>query len=136
MKKVRVTIGTFEKVNFPEFGVRDVVAKIDTGAYSGAIHCTMHRLEYTEKGRVLYFYPFNDTKNEQHTSEFVIRHVTSSNGDTEKRYFINTKIEINGVIYPIRLSLADRKGLNWKVLIGRRFLRRQKLVVDARRMNK
>ncbi|HEU4608151.1 MAG TPA: hypothetical protein VFS31_08585, partial [Chitinophagaceae bacterium] len=37
MKKV---IGAFEKVSFPDFGLFDVIAKIDTGATSGSLHAT------------------------------------------------------------------------------------------------
>jgi len=37
MKKV---IGAFEKVSFPDFGLFDIVAKIDTGATSGSLHAT------------------------------------------------------------------------------------------------
>jgi len=37
MKKV---IGSFEKVSFPDFGLHNVIAKIDTGAASGSLHAT------------------------------------------------------------------------------------------------
>ena len=37
MKKI---IGSFEKVSFPDFGLNNIVAKIDTGATSGALHAT------------------------------------------------------------------------------------------------
>jgi hypothetical protein len=37
MEKV---IGAFEQVSFPDFGLFDVVAKIDTGATSGSLHAT------------------------------------------------------------------------------------------------
>ena len=32
-------LGTFEEIVFPAFNDARVTAKIDTGAYSGAIHC-------------------------------------------------------------------------------------------------
>ena len=34
-------VGTFEPVVFPEFSELEVTAKIDTGAYTGALHCNM-----------------------------------------------------------------------------------------------
>jgi hypothetical protein len=40
MSKNRVILGCFEIVSLPDFGLEGVVAKVDTGAFSGAIHCT------------------------------------------------------------------------------------------------
>jgi hypothetical protein len=33
-------LGIFEKVDFPEFNITGVDAKIDSGAFTGALHCT------------------------------------------------------------------------------------------------
>lgn len=39
-KNKKKTIGRLEYINIPELGLNNVVAKIDTGAYRGAIHAT------------------------------------------------------------------------------------------------
>lgn len=127
-------ISSFEPVSFPEFAViGQVSAKIDTGAYTGALHCTKIREEETAKGKVLHFSPFDHPEVEMSVTDFVVRHVRSSNGTTESRYFIDTVIEIQGKTYPIVLSLADRSEMKWSVLIGRRFLRTNKFLVDVNR---
>lgn len=125
-------ISTFESVRFPDFiGVGEMTAKIDTGAYSGALHCTKIRVEETPTSRVLHFSPFDHPETEIITKDFVTSHVRSSNGVNQNRYFINTHIVISGKKYEIALSLADRSEMKWPVLIGRKFLRKNNFLVDA-----
>lgn len=125
-------LGSFESVSFPDFAViGDVTAKIDTGAYTGALHCTKIKEEKTEKGSILHFSPFDHPDTQMSVDDFVVRHVRSSNGENQARYFINTKIQISGKTYPIILSLADRSEMKWPVLIGRRFLRNNNFLVDV-----
>jgi hypothetical protein len=52
MKK---TIGTFAKVSFPEFGMSNVRAKVDTGAFTGALHTTKIHEEDEDGVPILYF---------------------------------------------------------------------------------
>lgn len=129
-------IGSFETIRFPEFNDYEVTAKIDTGAYSGALHCTELRIEHTEYGPVLRFSPFDRPDIEIESNNFSVKEVRSSNGTTQNRYFIKTKVHIQGNTYPITISLADRSDMKWPVLIGRRFLRRHKFLVDVTQANK
>ncbi len=125
-------LGSFEPVSFPEFiKIGQVKAKIDTGAYTGALHCTKITEEETAEGKVLHFSPFDHPEVHMAVTDFVVRYVRSSNGDAENRYFINTTIKLRGETYPIVLSLADRSEMKWPVLIGRRFLRRNNFLVDV-----
>lgn len=130
MSTAKITVGAFEAVEFPEFGI-GVKAKIDTGAYTGALHCTKITEDSTSEGPVLRFSPFDHPEIAIETADFVVRHVKSSNGDRQTRYFINTEIVVQGVHYPIILSLADRSEMKWPVLIGRRFLRQNNFLVDV-----
>lgn len=124
-------IGTFELVNFPEFNVAGVIAKIDTGAYTGALHCTGMKVEKVGKNRQLRFWPLGNPENEVVMKKFTIRNVKSSNGENQKRYFIKTHLEVRGEKYPVSITLTDRSEMRWPVLIGRRFLRRHHFLVDA-----
>lgn len=126
------TLASFEPVAFPDFAtVGRVMAKIDTGAYTGALHCTKIREETTPEGKVLHFSPFDHPDKEIALTEFAVRHVRSSNGTDQDRYFIDTVIEIQGETYPIVLSLANRSEMKWPVLIGRKFLRKNNFLVDV-----
>lgn len=129
-------LGIFEKVGFPEYGMDAVTAKIDTGAFTGALHCTNIHEKEVDGIKVLHFSPFDKPDLVVKVDNFMIRHVTSSNGKQEDRYFIETVVTIQDQDYPIILSLADRSEMRWPVLIGRRFLRTNNLLVDVRKMNK
>lgn len=127
-------IGSFELVSFPEFNISAVTAKIDTGAYTGAMHCTRIHEKDTEKGKLLHFSPFDHPETVMTVTEFVVKHVRSSNGENQPRYFITTKIITHGQTYPIIISLADRSEMKWPVLIGRRFLRQNNFLVDVKKV--
>ena len=128
MKK---TIGTFEKVSFPEFGMDNIMAKADTGAFTGALHCTKVK-EIEEDGvRVLQFSPFDNPKAVYKTDNFEKGIIKSSNGTTTERYFIETSVMVRGKRYAITLTLADRSEMKWPVLIGRRFLHTNEFIVDV-----
>lgn len=131
-----LTVGSFEPVIFPDFNGYEVMAKIDTGAYTGALHCTKIREEEGENGPVLHFSPFDQPEIELVLTEYAVNHVKSSNGKAESRYFIDTLVTIQGKTYPIVLSLADRSEMKWPVLIGRKFLRANNFLVDVTKMAK
>ena len=122
-------VGTFEPVVFPEFSELEVTAKIDTGAYTGALHCNMIEERQMDDGKTLAFRPL-DSETEIVRDDFVIKYVRSSNGKREKRYFITTKVVIAGKPRPITISLTNRSDMKWPVLIGRRFLKQYKFLVD------
>jgi hypothetical protein len=129
--KPSLTLSALETVGFPEFDIDKITAKIDTGAYNGALHCTKITEKQTSDGVVLEFSPFDHPEITVTEDNFLVRHVKSSNGDRQSRYFIKTKIEIGGKEYSILLSLADRSEMKWPVLIGRKFLKKYNFVVDV-----
>ncbi|HSH55733.1 MAG TPA: RimK/LysX family protein [Candidatus Limnocylindrales bacterium] len=127
-------VGSFEVVSFPDLGVIDKIAKVDTGAYSGALHCTdikVIRRGITRK-RILTFCPLGKSDLATETETFEKISVRSSTGHTVQRYLIDTSIVIDGQKYPIRIGISDRSDLKKPILIGRRFLREQAFLVDVR----
>lgn len=133
MVKAQKIVGSSEIIGFPIFDLFDVPAKIDTGADSGAIHCTTINEKVINGKSVLQFSPFDHPERVIVATDFSIKIVRSSNGDACKRYFIDTTIELQGKEYPIHLSLADRTEMTWPVLIGKRFLQEQNFLVDVSR---
>jgi hypothetical protein len=134
--KERKLLGCLELVSFPQFGVGEVVAKIDTGAYSGALHATHINEVTTGQGiKALEFYPLGKKSLKTAVIQYRQKPITSSNGVVEMRYVISTTILISGVTYPLLISLSDRTAMKRPVLIGRQFLHRHGFLVDVRRGN-
>jgi hypothetical protein len=133
MKK---TIGAFEKVSFPDFGLHNIIAKIDTGAHSGSLHAThIRRVKLPTGETAVTFKPYG-TKPTVIASSYVYKMIRSSNGMGSMRYVVPTTVVIEGVQYPIEISLADRTLMTKGVLIGRRFLRSHGFIVDPKRGTK
>ena len=138
MKK-KITIGRKDKANFPSLGLKNLDIKMDTGAYTSAIHC--HKIETIEKEgkKVLVFALLDPTHSQYQHKEFSAekyseKHIKNSFGHSEKRFIIETDILLFGKKYPIELSLSKRGEMKFPILIGRRFLM-GKFIVDPSRYN-
>lgn len=135
------TVGRRELVDFPDFQLQGVEAKVDTGAYTGAIHCSNIHVETGSDGRprlhVLLLDPshpnFDGTPLE--FAEFSLRDIKSSNGEVQERYVIRAAIRLFGEDFNTEFSLSDRSDMRYPVLIGRVLLRQARLVVDVARRN-
>jgi len=124
--------GIIEHVAFPELGVDDAIAKVDTGAYSGALHCSSIEVRKNADGKkVLRFTPIHEGAHPIELTKFFRTQVRSSNGHMSERYLIDTPVLIQGREYMIRISLSDRSTMRTEVLIGRRFLRKNGILVDV-----
>ncbi len=130
MSKHKIFIGRTDIADFPDLGFNQVEVKIDTGAYTSSIHCKSIE-EINNKLHCV----FLDEKHPEyslktHTFEdFKTIRVKSSNGISQKRFEIKSKIKLFNKIYSISLSLSDRKEMKYPVLLGRKFLN-PKFVVD------
>ena len=134
MSNPTIALGILETVSLEKLGVIHALAKVDTGAFSGALHCTgiaVVRRGLTRK-RVLKFTPLGDPALTTETDQFVQKHIRSATGHRVKRYIIQTEITVKGVQYPIAIGLSDRSDMKRVILIGRRFLRNNAMIVDVR----
>ncbi|MBC8082795.1 MAG: ATP-dependent zinc protease [Hymenobacter sp.] len=144
MKKQRIPkrmVGRRELVDFPKFQLRGVEAKVDTGAYTSAIHCSSIKVVAGPDGRprlrVLLLDPshpnFDGTLME--FAEFSLRDIKSSNGEVQERYVIRAALRIFGEDFDTEFSLSDRSDMRYPVLLGRLLLRQGRFVVDVARRN-
>lgn len=138
-KTDKLTIGRKDKVDFPELGLYNITAKIDTGAYTSAIHC--HEIKIVRKGKKRYVSfrlldPSHSTYNGTLLKHelLALRKIKNSSGQVEERCIIKTVILLFGKNYDIELSLADRSRMECPVLLGRKLLRKR-FVVDVGRIN-
>ncbi len=128
-------IGRIEKISFLKWDIEGLPAKIDTGAYTSAIHCK----HIEEKDGVLSFIllcPKTQQYNNKllQTTKYQVKSIRSSNGKKQKRYVVSTSVVFFGKKYKIKLSLSDRGKMNYPVLIGRKFLNK-KFIVDVSQKN-
>ncbi|WP_317164430.1 ATP-dependent zinc protease [Oceanihabitans sp. IOP_32] len=130
MKKI---IGRTDLIDFPELDLWNIGAKIDSGAYTSAIHCS----EIIEEHDALKC-TFSSKKHPNFNSKNIVFKtfsrtvVKSSNGQKEQRYKIKTKTVLFGKTYTIYLTLTTRDNMKYPVLIGRQFLSKKFLIdVDA-----
>ena len=131
MTKEKPTIGRREHVDFPELGLYGITAKVDTGAYTTALHC--HDIR-EEKG-VLYFKLLDPThpdytSKELSFKEYFQKEIKNSFGESEKRYIIKTIVKIGKKRIKSVISLTDRGTMRYPVLIGRKLIK-NKFVVDV-----
>ena len=134
MKK-KITIGRKDKANFPELGLKNLDIKIDTGAYTSAIHC--HKIKKIEKdGKKMVVFTLLDPSHIQYqhkefsTEKFTEKRIKNSFGSSEKRFVVQSDIMLFGTKYNIELSLSERGEMRFPILIGRRFLM-GKFIVDS-----
>lgn len=127
-------VGWMERVSFPEYDTGEVEAKIDTGAYSGALHVTrLKEVKDKRTGKLLLrFCPLGRGGSLCHSEHYSIRYVRSATGHRVKRYVVNTIVRIKGNDYPIQIGLSDREAMKKPALLGRRFLRENNFIVDVR----
>ena len=134
-------LGRRERIDLPALNLRGVVAKVDTGAYTSAIHCAdLHLKPDPATGQpVLHVRLLNpehpDTDGQPLAfREFAQRDIRSSNGEVQARYVIRTIVRLYGQDLTAEFSLADRSDLRYPVLLGRTLLRQGRFVVDVARL--
>ncbi|MBF0278811.1 MAG: ATP-dependent zinc protease [SAR324 cluster bacterium] len=126
-------IGRLEKVNFPDWEIFGLEAKIDTGAYTSSLHCSDIDIVLRE-GKEWVRFSILDSSHPyfQNTHLFSPllkeKKVKSSSGETEHRVFIKSRIYIFGKSYLTDLSLTNRSEMKYPVLLGRKILRNRFLV--------
>jgi hypothetical protein len=132
MKDTREIFGIVEHVSLPILGLFDIAAKIDTGAFSGAMHVTDIKEYINEKGkkRLEFILPITGKKID--LGKFTRTYVRSSTGHQQRRYLFDTTVMVNNVEYPIRIGLSDRSDMSYEILIGRRFLHEHNILVDVK----
>ncbi len=141
IRPAKRTLGRRELVDFPAFALLGVEAKVDTGAYTSALHCTgVHEAPGPTgatvlRGRLLDpDHPGFDGRALEF-ADFTRRGIRSSNGEVQERYVIEAVVRLYGKDFQVEFSLSDRSDMKYPVLLGRSLLRQGRFVVDVARRN-
>lgn len=130
----KILVGWNENVDLPEWGVQRLGAKIDTGARSSALH--VEGLQLLPRERVRFNVVVHREFRDRHVPVIarIVRRsrVRSSNGQFERRIFVETTLSLGGVEKKIEVSLVDRGKMLHRMLLGRTALKGD-FVVDVSR---
>ena len=124
------TIGRKERADIPEFGLKDSVVKIDTGAYTSSIHVE----SAVVKNEQLHVVFSKDAPEGKFFDLWETKKVKSSNGISVERYTIEGDIRLGNVTYTTKFTLTNRSKMKYPVLLGRRLLNRN-FIVDTSKVN-
>ena len=128
-------IGWREWVELPDFGIKRIKAKVDTGARSSSLHAFGLRVFERDGVKWVRFQIHPVQRNNDKTVEAeakILEHrsIRSSSGKSALRPVIVTNVALLGIIWPIELTLASRDEMGFRMLLGREAFRRR-FLVDA-----
>jgi hypothetical protein len=124
LKQEKMVIGWREWLALPDLGIQAIKAKVDTGARTSALH-TFGLEPFEKDGSLKVKFTVHPLQRRNDIEVCCVadvvdrRRVTSSDGQSEKRYVIQTIVALGEVRWPIELSLTNRKSMRFRMLLGR-----------------
>jgi len=133
------TIGRRERISFPEWGLKMVTGKVDTGAYTSSIHCE-YAEEKTIDGKKILSFKVLSPKDRKYngqllqTEDFTQKKVKNSFGQSEIRYKVSTKVIMFEEEFEAEFTLTDRSKMRNAILLGRKLFY-GRFLVDVQEVN-
>lgn len=131
-----IIVGSEEWCSLPELGLPAIKARIDSGAKTSALHASNLRKLY--KGDELWVsyevHPLHENRRVIVQCESKVldtRMIKNSSGVSEKRFVIQTQLEIDDQSWEIEVTLANRDTMGFKMLLGREAMNKRILVNPA-----
>lgn len=129
-------LGWEEWVALPKLGLPALKAKVDTGARTSALHASdIEAFGPAANPKVRFaVHPIPGQYDLAIPCSAPIvdrRDVTSSNGETEFRYVIQTTLKVGDRHWPVEVTLTDRGSMAYRMLIGRQALSDDMLVAPT-----
>ncbi len=127
-------IGLREWIAFPELGMVGLRAKIDTGASTSSLHASdIVPFERDGEKWVRFTAHLGTLVQRRHRCEAPMvarKSIRSSNGQAQTRYVIRTTLALGDRMWPVEFTLACRKSMRYRVLLGSKALIAGQLVVN------
>ncbi|WP_445323860.1 retropepsin-like aspartic endopeptidase RimB [Pseudomonas sp. EL_65y_Pfl2_R95] len=127
-------IGLREWINLPDLGMIGIRAKIDTGASTSTLHASdIQPFERDGEDWVRFTAHLGTLVQSRHRCEaplVTVKRIKSSNGHAQNRYVIRTNLSLGDRVWPIEFTLACRKTMRYRVLLGSKALITGQLVVN------
>ncbi|HLE84542.1 MAG TPA: RimK/LysX family protein, partial [Thermoanaerobaculia bacterium] len=122
-----LVVGWKEYVALPELGISSLKAKIDTGARTSSLHVTaIRRLAGRDDGEAeLEITIAPDRRRPERLVRARVHQlarirVTDSGGHSELRPVIETLLVVGPVTKRVRVTLADRSSMLFRMILGRK----------------
>lgn len=128
-------LGRYDRVDLPGLKLRNIHAKVDTGAYRCSLHCQSAEVVNSVLEFVLL-----DSEHPEFTGmkfrvkDFHERDIKNSFGEVERRFVINTTIKIFDEEITAEFSLSNRGSLKFPILLGRKILQ-NRFLIDVTKKN-
>ena len=123
---IQIRVGWEEWLSLPELGLPALKTKVDTGAKTSALHAFDIEPFGRTRPRVRFMVqpiPARPDLIIACSADIVDqREVTSSNGESEMRYVIETNIKMGDETWPIEVTLTNRTNMSYHMLLGRQAL--------------
>ena len=124
----KTPVGWREWISLPEWNIKYIKVKVDTGARTSSLHVT--DVEYFEKEGENWvrftLYPWQKSINDRESVEAqIITHkdVRSSSGYLEKRPVVRTTLVVAGKTIQAEITLTNRDKMGFRMLLGREAIR-------------
>ena len=137
LKQEKMVIGWREWLALPDLGIQAIKAKVDTGARTSALH-TFGLEPFEKDGSLKVKFTVHPLQRRKDIGVCCVadvvdrRRVTSSDGQSEKRYVIQTTVASGDIRWPIELTLTNRKSMRFRMLLGRAAITGRLLVDPAK----
>ena len=136
-RRKRKTIGWREWVALPDLGVKEIKAKVDTGADNSSLHAfNLERFE--EEGKQMVRFEIHPHQRKKRPSVSCVaelageRMVKNPGGRAERRPVIRTRLVVAGEEFEALVNLTTRDEMTFRMLLGRRAVRGQFIVDPGR----
>ncbi|WP_339669858.1 RimK/LysX family protein [Dasania marina] len=133
-KPDKVRVGALELCDLPELEISQLNVRIDTGAKTSSLHVD-NISEFEKNNRKWVSF---DIHPDIHNVDRIVRRnakvkgtriVKSSNGGSEHRYVVDTLFQLGEHQWRIDLTLTDRSGMSYLMLLGRQAME-NRIIVD------
>ncbi len=120
----KVIVGSEEWCTFPELGIPTIKARVDSGAKTSALHA-INISPFIKDGENWVKFDVNpiqsNTRTIIHCEAPLVdkRIVKSSSGYREKRFVIQSEIQVGESRWQIELTLTNRDSMGFRMLLGR-----------------